>query len=85
MENLINVDVPLKTDETTGKALSNIGFTLKMKSGVKAGQYVEIRHTGLPLRSIIPIPYAFSGPIPSVYANLNFSPSSIRTFASTLA
>ena len=36
----------LKTDETTQKPLSNVGFTLKMQSGVKAGLYVGIDQSG---------------------------------------
>lgn len=35
-----------KNDETTGKPLSNIGFTLKMTDGTKAGQYVGIDENG---------------------------------------
>lgn len=33
-----------KTDLTTGNAMSNVGFTLQAKSGVKNGQYVSIRN-----------------------------------------
>lgn len=36
----------IKIDETTQKPLSNVGFTLKMQSGVKAGLYVGIDQSG---------------------------------------
>ena len=36
----------LKIDETTGKPLNNIGFTLKMMDGVNAGKYVGIDNNG---------------------------------------
>ena len=36
----------IKIDETTQKPLSNVGFTLKMQSGAKAGLYVGIDQSG---------------------------------------
>lgn len=36
----------IKIDETTQKPLSNVGFTLKMQSGTKAGLYVGIDQSG---------------------------------------
>lgn len=43
-----------KTDADTGEKMSNVGFTLRMTSGKKAGQYVSVNSSGEAVYSTTP-------------------------------
>ncbi len=43
-----------KTDQDTGEAMANVGFTLRMTSGEKAGEYVSVNSNGEAVYSTTP-------------------------------